>query len=177
MLRTLRYDDAQGFVPVPQHSAPTADLFPRCTCRGRCRGHAIRKDKEKKFELDLESAEVAPWTAHDRGLLTHYTSWSFEASWTGGGGRTFDVDFRAPVDVPSEHPTHAQEVVRRRHMIYALNRAMKARDERLLAEYVALLVPERLERCLECRFDQLARRGFERFRDAVRALTQQYSVS
>lgn len=130
-----------------------SDFIPRCTCRGRCRGHAIRKEKEKKIEQDLQAEEEVSWT--------------FEAAWSARGGRNFDHDFRAPLDVPVDHPTYEQEQMRRRRMIYALNRVMKAREETQLAEYTAR---QRLLRCLENHASGIARQAFDRFCDAVRAL-------
>ena len=131
-------------------------LAPRCTCRGRCRGHAIRKEKQKK-EQDLvdEEAELTGWPPP-------YP-------------RSYEDDFRAHPTVvngfvPPDHPTHEQELVCRRSMIYALNRAMKARDDRLLGQYVARLARHRIRTCMASCSRESVKWGFVRFRDAVRCL-------
>ena len=80
-----------------------------------------------------------------------------EKPWPTPYPRPYEEDFRAPLEVPSDHPTFEQELQRRRSMIYALNRQMKLRDDALWRKYA---VRSQLERCLETRYNTLARRGF-----------------
>ena len=125
---------------------PTA-AAERCTCRGRCRGHAQRPLVERRAEQDLEEEE-APWPPP--------YPWPYAE------------DFRAPLDVPSDHPTYEQEMLRRRAMIHALNRVMKAREETLWKAYAT---PVALAKCIETRCDALARRALARWLAAASTIS------
>ena len=59
----------------PPGPGTTAFSGIRCTCRGRCRGHAIRRDREKKAEQDLEDAEAAAWPPCASWILTSATTY------------------------------------------------------------------------------------------------------
>lgn len=96
--------------------------------------------------------------------------------------RSYDEDFRAHPTVvngfvPSDHPTHEQELIHRRQMIYALNRQLKAREEMLLGEYIARLAHRRLRVCIDSSARETVRRGFDRFREVIRCLDSPSRVS
>ena len=88
------------------------------------------------------------------------------------GGRGYEEDFRAPLDVPSDHPTHEQEMMLRRRRILALNRMMKAREDALWQAYA---VSTRLLRLLESSHTITARRGFCQFKEAVQLISRSRS--
>ena len=116
---------ARGFFAVETaRPAATKVEWNRCTCRGRCRGHAPRTLSEKKAGVDLPPEE--------------------EESWQSNYPRPYEEDFRAPLDVPVDHPTYASELELRRRRILALNKQMRRRDEALWLEYMK---KERLARC------------------------------
>ena len=73
-------------------------------------------------------------------------------------------DFRAPLDVPSDHPTYEQELALRRRRILALNRTMKAREDALWMMYAR---HARLLCCVDRRHEQSSRLAFRWFIAAV----------
>jgi hypothetical protein len=139
-----------GLSKQETYTAPMASRsssWNRCTCRGRCKGHSLRKQSEAKAEQDLMDLE--------------------EDAWPPPYPRSYDQDFRAPLDVPLDHITYTQEAALRRCRIIALNRAMKLCDERSWRAYVLRMC---LLRCVDCRYVHILRSALLQFRDAASRL-------